>query len=115
MGPSHFLNVLYHLQHPLLALQRIAAVTEPGGILWLKSYFHQDVRWWWRGNMLGFDLRRRPVMRFFEGRELMGDPTNWWAPNRRCLEALLRASGFSPCELLARVGDRLYYRCRRSA
>lgn len=109
-----FLNVLYHLPHPLLGLQRIAQVTSPGGTMYLKTYFHQDVRTWFRGKALGFDLfRRRPMMRFFESGELMGDPTNWWGPNRPCVEGMLRASGFGTFAYLGAFGDRLYYRCRR--
>ncbi len=109
-----FLNVLYHLPHPFLGLEKIARVTAPGATLFLKTYFHQDVRFWFRGKALGFDLfRGRPVMRFFEAGDLMGDPTNWWGPNRACVEGMLRASGFSELELLHTVGDRLYYRCRR--
>ena len=88
----------------------------PGAILYLKTYYHQDVRLWFRGKkVLSFDLfRRRPVMRFFEATELMGDPTNWWGPNQACVEAMLRASGFPQNELLAAVGDRLYYRSKRA-
>lgn len=109
-----FLNVLYHLPHPFLGLQRIAAVMPSGATLYVKTYFHQDVRLWLRGQAFGFDLfRGRPVMRFFESGELMGDPTNWWGPNRACVEGMLRAAGFPACELLRTIGDRLYYRCRR--
>jgi len=109
-----FLNVLYHLPHPLLGLRKIARVMPAGATMYLKTYFHQDVRWWLRGKALGFDLfRGRQVMRFFEAGRLMGDPTNWWGPNRPCLEGMLRASGFPASERLHTIGDRLYYRCRR--
>ena len=37
---------------------------------------------------------RRPFLRYHPTTELDGDPTNWWAPNRACLEALLRDLGF---------------------
>jgi len=110
-----FLNVLYHLPDPFLGLRKIAQVMPPGGTMYLKTFFHQDVRVWFRGKALGFDLfRGRPTMRFFESGELMGDPTNWWGPNRPCVEAMLRASGFAQNELLATVGDRLYYRSKRA-
>ena len=39
-------------------------------------------------------LSRRPFMRFYPGRELDNDPTNWWAPNRACVEAMLLSLGF---------------------
>ncbi|MBV9183801.1 MAG: hypothetical protein JO356_21055 [Acidobacteria bacterium] len=37
---------------------------------------------------------KRPAMIFYPGRELGGDPTNWWGPNQACVEALLRHVGF---------------------
>jgi tRNA (mo5U34)-methyltransferase len=40
-------------------------------------------------------------MAFIEKR-LRSDATNWWAPNRACVEALLRASGFA---VRARIAD----------
>jgi tRNA (mo5U34)-methyltransferase len=33
-----------------------------------------------------------PKLAFIEQR-LQGDPTNWWVPSERCLEAMLRSSG----------------------
>jgi hypothetical protein len=37
----------------------------------------------------------KPAMAFYPGSELTGDPTNWWAPNRAAVEALLKTVGFS--------------------
>ena len=34
-----------------------------------------------------------PVMYFVE-RRYADDPTNWWVPNRACVEAMLRSAGF---------------------
>jgi tRNA (mo5U34)-methyltransferase len=34
-------------------------------------------------------------MAFIE-RRLEDDPTNWWAPNRACVEAMLRSAGLEP-------------------
>ena len=108
------LNVLYHMRHPLLGLERIANMTRPGGQLFLKSYFSQDVRFGVRGHVVGWNWSRRPQMRFFERRELAGDPTNWWGPNQQCIEVLLRASGFLLEQRLGIFGDRVYYQCRRA-
>ena len=33
-------------------------------------------------------------MVFYPGAELNNDPTNWWGPNRQCMEALLKLVGF---------------------
>jgi len=32
---------------------------------------------------------------FFVESLYAGDPTNWWIPNRACLEAMMRSAGFS--------------------
>lgn len=87
LSPSHpgvfdvvlFLGVLYHLRHPLLALERIFSVV--GKQLILET--HIDLA----------DLTR-PAMAFYPGAELAGDPTNWWGPNPLAVEAMLRSVGF---------------------
>jgi len=75
-----FLGVLYHLRHPLLALERVASVTRK--LLILETVV----------DMVGVD---RPAAAFYPGRELNGDPTNWWAPNVPALHGMLRDVGFS--------------------
>ncbi len=80
-----FLGVLYHLRHPLLALERVASVTR-------ECLIVETVV-----DLVGFS---RPAMAFYPERELDDDPTNWWAPNLAGAEALLHAVGFS------RVDDR---------
>jgi tRNA (mo5U34)-methyltransferase len=109
-----FLNVLYHLPNPVRALRAIASVTAPDGLLVLKTYYRTDVRLWVRGRCVGFDVDRRPKWWFFPGRELAGDPTNWWAPNRRGVDALLEATGWVDRHEVARHGDRLYVHARRA-
>lgn len=74
-----FCGVLYHLRHPLAALEQVAALTTEVLILETR---------------LIAPWSRRPMMRFYPGRELEGDPSNWWAPNRACVEAMLRDVGF---------------------
>jgi len=110
-----FINVLYHLRNPILALDRIAAVTRPGGTLVLKTYFRNDVHFWWRGRRFGFDLDKRPKWWFFPESQLGGDPTNWFAPNSAALEGALRATGWEAIRRVGRHGDRLYYHARRQS
>jgi tRNA (mo5U34)-methyltransferase len=75
-----FLGVLYHLRHPLLALERVASVTRE--LLILETVV----------DLVGLG---RPAAAFYPGTELNADPTNWWAPNIEGAEAMLRAVGFS--------------------
>jgi tRNA (mo5U34)-methyltransferase len=74
-----FLGVLYHLRHPLLALERVASVTS--NLLILETVV----------DMVGF---RRPAVAFYPDRDLSGDPTNWWGPNVPAVNGMLRSVGF---------------------
>jgi len=74
-----FLGVFYHLFNPISALQLLAEVTEEA----LVIETHLDL-----------EEIARPAMVFYPDRELGGDSTNWWAPNRPAMEALLHAVGF---------------------
>jgi len=90
-----FLGVLYHMRHPLLALERVAAVTRE--LLVLDT--HVDLL-----------SRGRPVMAFYPGGELAGDPTNWWGPNPAAVQSMLRSAGFTKVDVFkpaASTGARL--------
>ncbi|HKP89808.1 MAG TPA: DUF1698 domain-containing protein [Thermoleophilaceae bacterium] len=78
-----FLGVLYHMRHPLLALERVASVT--GERLILETHVEALPA-------------RRPLAAFYPGAELDGDDSNWWGPNVSAVEAMLRAAGFSRVE-----------------
>ena len=51
-----------------------------------------------------------PQLHFVEHR-YAGDPTNWWIPNRACVEAMLRSAGF---EIIEHPEEEVYV-CRRVA
>ena len=91
------LGVLYHMRHPLLALERVAAVT--AGRLILET--HVDMTW-----------TRRPAAAFYPGHQLGLDPTNWWGPNPEAVAGMLEAVGFSRVELV--TPDSTGYRVARS-
>lgn len=78
-----FLGVLYHMKHPLLALERVASVT--GRMLVVETVI--DLLW-----MPG------KALRFYPGSELDGDDTNWFGPTPAALEAMLRTVGFRRVE-----------------
>lgn len=108
-----FMGVLYHLRHPLLALDLI----------------HEHVA----GDMLLFQSMQRgskhvlalepdyefeetdvffetgfPKLHFIEKR-YSEDWTNWWVPNRACTEAMLRSAGF---RIDKQIEDEVYL-CRK--
>lgn len=80
------LGVLYHMRHPLLALERVASVT--GRQLILET--HVDMT-----------LQRRPAMAFYPSHELDLDPTNWWGPNPEAVVGMLHAVGFDRVEVVS--------------
>jgi tRNA (mo5U34)-methyltransferase len=103
-----FLGVLYHLRHPLLALDILRTVTRRQLVLQTLTMPGEAV---WPVPVtvdLGDrePLRRPgwPCMAFIE-RELADDPTNWWAPNHACVEAMVRSAGF---RISARPGHEIY-------
>ena len=94
-----FMGVLYHLRHPLLALDLISEHVA-GDRLIFQSMLRgsadiepvaEDYPIKARTH---FDRPGYPRLHFVEHR-YAGDPTNWWVPNRACCEAMLRSSGFA--------------------
>jgi tRNA (mo5U34)-methyltransferase len=105
--------VLYHLRHPLLALDLIHEHVA-GDLLVFQSMQRgsrrtepllADYEFWEAGI---FYLPSSPRLHFIE-RRYAGDPTNWWIPNRACVEAMLRSAGF---EIAAHPEEEVYI-CRR--
>jgi tRNA (mo5U34)-methyltransferase len=94
-----FMGVLYHLRHPLLALdllwEHVVADTLVFQSLMRGSREVADVASdypFWETAV--FDRPGYPLMYFVENR-YSHDPTNWWIPNRACAEAMLRSAGFT--------------------
>lgn len=103
-----FMGVLYHLRHPLLALDLLArktrrlmvfqTLTMPGEAVYTDTTDH--------------DIKDRqplldpgwPKMAFIEHR-FAGDPTNWWVPNHAACEAMLRSSGL---QVISRPAEEIY-------
>ena len=99
-----FMGVLYHLRHPLLALDLIRE--HVAGDLMLFQTMQQgsadvypvpdDHPFHVPGTHRPpayFDEPGYPKMHFIE-REFAHDWPNWWAPNAACSAAMLRAAGF---------------------
>jgi tRNA (mo5U34)-methyltransferase len=100
-----FMGVLYHLRHPLLALDLIRE--HVAGDMMLFQTMQQgsndvlqvpeDHPFHMPGTSTPpgyFDNPAYPKMHFIE-RSFANDWTNWWAPNAACSQAMLRAAGFT--------------------
>ena len=100
-----FMGVLYHLRHPLLALDLIREHVAGDMMLFQTMQRGSDEvadvpadhPFFVPGTFDAppiFDDPAYPRMHFIE-RRYAGDWTNWWAPNRACSEAMLRSAGFT--------------------
>ncbi|MFN2446700.1 MAG: TIGR04290 family methyltransferase [Vicinamibacterales bacterium] len=93
-----FTGVLYHLRHPLLALDLLrravvgrllvfqSMLRGPGEVAQVESDYEFE-------NRVPFDHPGFPRLHFVE-RSYAQDESNWWIPNRACAEAMLRSAGF---------------------
>ena len=90
-----FLGVLYHLKHPLLALERVCALSKDVALV--DSFILREEHL--RGEPLEGELSTRPMMQFFETDEFGGQTDNWSGPNLPCLLAMCRTAGFARVQL----------------
>jgi tRNA (mo5U34)-methyltransferase len=103
-----FLGVLYHLRYPVLGLDIVSRVVDKLLVIQCLTVPGEEVETDQRDLPL---LEREPLTRpgwpklSFIEHQLAGDRTNWWAPNRACIEALLRSTGL---KVLARPEDEFY-------
>jgi tRNA (mo5U34)-methyltransferase len=86
-----FLGVLYHLKHPLLALEMICEATTDTAIV--ESFVTDAQTWRDHQDTL-------PTLEFYETDELGNQLDNWFGPSVSCLMAMCRAAGFARVELL---------------
>jgi tRNA (mo5U34)-methyltransferase len=109
-----FMGVLYHLRYPLLALDLIHEHAA-GDLMVFQSMqrgsrdierVETDYDFW---ETAQFERPDYPKLHFIEHR-YANDPTNWWVPNRACVEAMLRSAGFA---ITAHPEDEVYI-CRRT-
>jgi len=82
-----FMGVLYHLKHPLLALEKVCSIATE--LVAVDSYILAK----------DLDPAARPVLEFYETDELEGQTDNWVGPNLACLLAMCRTAGFARVEL----------------
>jgi tRNA (mo5U34)-methyltransferase len=96
-----FVGVLYHLKHPLYALEKISSVCKE------TMYFQSMVR----GSGIDMDPAddypgteldifknpHWPKLYFIE-KKFNGDESNWWFATKSCLKGMIRSSGFRTVE-----------------
>ena len=88
-----FLGVLYHMKHPLLALERVASVASD--FLVLETAV----------DMLSY---KRPAMAFYVNDEVGRDATNWCGPNPAAVVGMLKTVGFRRVEIVSGLRSQLF-------
>ena len=110
-----FMGVFYHLRHPLLALDLIHEHVAKDLLLFQSMQRgSRDIRpiasdYSFSETSI-FDEPKYPKMHFVE-HSYTRDETNWWLPNRACVEAMLRSSGFR----IEEHPEEEVYLCRRES
>lgn len=97
-----FWGVLYHLRHPLLALDNVRALT--GDVAWVETAICDGE--------VG-EASSQPLSRFYRRDELNGDGSNWFSPTSSLLLDWCGSCGLG-AELLWQSPDRAMVRCRPS-
>ena len=96
-----FLGVLYHIKHPLLALEIVCSLTSEMAIV--NSFVVDGDNW-------QENIGAIPWTEFYETDELGGHLDNWFGPTTGCLIAMCRAAGFARVEVLS-VGSHATLAC----
>lgn len=102
-----FLGVLYHLRHPLLALEHLANLCTTQLIMETEIAGQPEGR---RDRLAqaiagGFPQH---FMRFFPGGEI-SDPTTFWAPSIPCTVAMLQLCGFCGVQVASSSSTRAVF------
>jgi tRNA (mo5U34)-methyltransferase len=89
-----FLGVLYHVKHPVMALENVCGMCRDMACI---ESFVTDA-----------DLNAVPSMEFYETAELRGQLDNWVGPNAACLIAFCRTAGFARVDFEGALGERAH-------
>ena len=94
-----FLGLVYHLRHPVLAIDRIYDVLNLGGRMFLETHVIDgglvDVTGKWVSMAeMNENLTNMQIAQFYAGGELNNDVSNFWAPNMTALTKIVSNSGF---------------------
>jgi tRNA (mo5U34)-methyltransferase len=108
-----FLGLLYHLPDPIRAMRVVRSLCT--WRMYLETLVIDDAVLMADGSeaalaQIDGRLAAIPLMQFFPGAVCHGDPTNYWGPNVRCVEAMLTETEFR-VERVARVTRRAVFQC----
>lgn len=87
-------GTIYHLRHPLLALDKLSAVCTSE--MYVESAILDDFSPY-RGG-LGHGYAGQMVAEFYPGAEYGNNTSNWWVPSLACLAHMALSAGFKQAE-----------------
>jgi len=92
-----FIGVLYHLRHPLYAMDQVASICKE--VMYLQSVVRGDTHDFEAAAdypQTEQDVFKRPEFprMYFIEKSFNGDASNWWFANTSCLMAMARSAGF---------------------
>lgn len=90
-----FFGTLYHLRHPLLALDRLSAICSQE--IYVESAILDDFSPYRGGLGHGYSGGQM-VAEFYPENQYGNNMTNWWVPTLHCLAHMVRAAGFEKAE-----------------
>jgi tRNA (mo5U34)-methyltransferase len=99
-----FLGILYHLKHPLRALEIVCSLTTD--IALIETFVTDGATWQEHADDI-------PTMEFYETNELANRYDNWAGLSVACLLAMCRTAGFARVELLHAERDEALVACYR--
>jgi tRNA (mo5U34)-methyltransferase len=113
-----FLGLMYHLRHPLLAIDNLWKLLKPNGIIYLETayldeYFIANDNVFTSLDNINPILSQTALLQYYRNDELNpGDFSNWFSPNRKALENILYSAGFEP-QLLSKWENRILYKATK--
>lgn len=113
-----FLGLMYHLRHPLLAIDTLRGLLKPNGTMYLETayldeYFLVSDESYTSLDRIDPALTQTALLQYYRNDELNpGDFSNWFSPNQKALEDILYSAGFQP-SLLSKWESRILYKAIR--
>jgi len=92
-----FAGILYHLRNPLQVIEDLGRMCSDAILLETECIADDPrncvvVR---QGSPAELQTLNQGMMKFIEGSDLNGDPSNWWVPDTECVKGMLRTAGFT--------------------
>jgi tRNA (mo5U34)-methyltransferase len=109
-----FLGLIYHLPDPMLALAIVRSMCKD--LLYLETQTIDNAFMTPDGKFVPLSsispaLADTPIMQFCSGGSLNEDPTNYWAPNMKCMEMMLVENDFTVVRKTL-IGGRGLFKCQ---